>query len=139
MSFFDIGQEELEAATPIFFTPKVPVEMTILSLKENAKYGSITLTCKVENGEHAAKTYELGIMGGENVHMRKKKAAFLLAFWSKEDLNGGKASLDSLIGTKFQARPDTPYTSEKSGKTIQGFEGFTKLGQSALPPTDVPF
>lgn len=139
MSFFDMSVDEIEASEPIFFTPRVPVQMTVLSIKENPKYNSINLTCNVEDGEHAAKKYELAIMGGENPHMRKKKAAFLLAFWSKEDLRDNKASLDTLIGQRFQVRPDTPYTSEKSGKVIQGFEGFTKLEQPEASASNLPF
>jgi hypothetical protein len=138
-NFFDMTPEELAAAEPIFFTAKVPVELTVLSVKEQPKFASITLTCSVGNGEHAGKTYDMMIGGGDSAQAKRKKASFLLAMWSKEDLNAGKATLDTLIGAKFQCRPEAPYTSEKTGRTYQNFENYLKLEAGLNATGDLPF
>lgn len=139
MSFFDIDVADLEAAEPVIFPAKVPVEFTVTSLKELPKYGSVQIMCKVNTGEHAGKFYEMSVGGGDSAKAKANKAKFLLAFWSKEDLVNGKASLDTLMGTTFQARPDSPWKSEKSGKTYQNFDGYMKLAQQEAAPTNLPF
>lgn len=127
MSFFDMTAEELAAAEPIFFPAKIPVELTILSVRENPKFSSITMTCSINSGEHAGKTYDMMIGGGDSAQAKRKKASFLLAMWTKEELNAGKATLDTLIGTKFQCRPEAPYDSKTTGRTYQNFENYLKL------------
>lgn len=137
--FFDMPLEEIESLEPMYFTASVPVQMTILSIKELPAYKSMILTCEVHDGEHAGKHFDMRIDGGDQPTTRRKKAAFLLAFWTKEELKTGTATLDTLIGTKFQCRPERPYTSEKSGKTYQSFIEFLKLETSPIDPNALPF
>lgn len=136
MSFFNMDATELESFEPIWFAAKVPVTMTILSVKEVPNYGNLVLTCKIEDGEHEGKQYELTISGNDAPMARKKKAEFLLAFWSKAQIIAGEATIDTLIGTRFQCRPAAPFEG-KNGKTYQNCEGFLKL--AANPTENVPF
>lgn len=139
MTFFNIDIAELESYEPLFFIAKTPVEMTILSATEQPKYGNVKLTCNVETGEHAGKHYELTISGNDAAPAKKRKAQFLLAFWSKEELTTGKASLDTLIGQRFQVRPEAPFQG-KNGQTYQNFNGFLKLTKpEETPATATPF
>jgi hypothetical protein len=140
MSFFDMSPEELAAAEPMFFTAKVPVEFTVLSVNEQPKFNSIGLVCNVGNGDHAGKSFTMKIQGGDNPQAKQKKAEFLLAMWTKEELNAGKATLDTLIGTKFQCRPEAPFESKSNGKMYQNFQGYLKLESGInVAKADLPF
>lgn len=140
MSFFDMSVDDIEALEPIYFPAKTPVEMTILSVKEMPRNGTLMLTTTIDSGEHAGKQFEFGISGSESPIARKKKAAFILAMWTKEQIKAGQATLDSLVGTKFQCRPEAPYEGKQDGKTYQNFDGFLKLSApEAVDLSKTPF
>jgi hypothetical protein len=138
MSFFDVDIAELEAMEPVFFPAKTPVAFTILSAKEMPKYGNIVLTCTIDSGEYAGRQYQMNIRGGEQASDKRRKTSFMFALWSKEELRTRTASLDTLVGTKFQARPDAVYESPKTGGKFQSFDGFMKLAP-AVVDTTTPF
>lgn len=127
MSFFDISEADLDAATPIIFNAGEVIEFLCLDFNET-KNGAAILNCKVLSGENAGKTHTIFLNNHETPTAKKNRVQFLLAFWSKEELIAGENKRSKLINRKFTVVASAPRDYE--GKTYQDLRQFVDLGES---------
>jgi hypothetical protein len=121
---------------PIFQAKQV-IELMCTDHFENPQSGNLLVKCKVLNTEHQGKDYTVFIKGHpEKMPEKKKKAAFLKAFWSEQELLSKQAQLSKIVGRKFSAVAQPPR--EYKGKIYQDIENFIDLGGGMQPQQQQP-
>ena len=134
MNFLDVTSADLHTDFPPqpLFQARQVVEFVCTSHFENPQTGNLMVKCKVLNTEHQGKEYTVFIKGlAEKMPERKKKAAFLKAFWSEDDLLNKKAQLSKIVGRKFSAVAQAPR--EYQGRIYHDIGNFVDLGGGMQP------
>lgn len=124
MSFFNVTKQDLDLI-PIVFNAKEVIEFVCLDFNE-MKTNTLVLNCQVLTGEHAGKRHAVFIDSRENSFAKKLRVQFLLAFWTKEELQTQTFHPSKLMNRKFSAVAQEPR--EYEGKLYQNISGFHDLG-----------
>jgi len=124
--FFGVSETDLSVVEDLFFRADTAVEMICLEAKENPKRGGLILNCKVASGEHTGKQHTIYINDGDNEFAKKNKIAFMLAFWTKDQIIGRKCKHSDLMGRKFTVVPAAIRNVE--GRKYQNFHSYHDLG-----------
>jgi hypothetical protein len=124
MSFFNVTEQDLDLI-PIVFNAKEVVEFVCLDFNE-MKNNTLVMNCRVLSGDHAGKRHSIFIDSRENSFAKKLRVQFLLAFWTKDELQTQTFHPSKLMNRKFSAVAQEPR--EYEGKIYQSMTGFHDLG-----------
>lgn len=128
MSFFNVTANDLAAAEKPIWPAKEVAEFVITDFKESEEQGFI-LNTKVLSERHNDRSYTHFISNRDHEIAQKQRVQFLLAFWTKDELQNGTAKPVKLVNRRFSAVAGQ--AKEHNGQTYQQFSGWKDLGEYA--------
>ena len=126
--FNGLSEADLMLPEKLVFLKNEIVEGTILDTSIIEKIGAVKMEVKVETGDHAGKLFELVQFkpkdkdGKMSPTQKKQWIEFLLAFFTKEEILGGKVDFNKFIGNKVQFK--ALEAREVNGKTYQNYANY---------------
>jgi hypothetical protein len=132
--FNGLSEADLMLPEKLIFLKGETVEGTILDASIIEKIGAVKLEVKVETGDHAGKLFELAQFkpkdkdGKFSPTAKKQWIEFLLAFFTKEEVLGGKVDFTKFIGSKVQFKAGE--AREYNSKVYQNYSNY-KLVEAA--------
>jgi hypothetical protein len=132
--FNGLSESDLVFPERLVFLKGETVEGIILDTSIIEKIGAVKMEVKIETGDHTGKLFELTQFkpkdkdGKISPTQKKQWIEFLLAFFTKEEILGGKVDFNKFIGSKLQFK--ALEAREVNGKTYQNYVNF-KLVESA--------
>ncbi len=144
-SMFDgITADDLESPEKLVFTKGEDINGTILDTNEVTKHKAVILTLKLNNTEFVGKQFELWMgapkknkEGVISSFAKRSWTNFLLAFFTKEEILGGKADWSTVIGKSILFTAGEP--KDYGEKIFQNFNGFNLVKTEKINPEDIPF
>ena len=135
--FFDISEEDLNMPEYLIFEPG-EVQLLIQDYKQDNEKGYLMVVSKVLSGEHEGSIHQFFI----RKKAKRSFVPFVKAFWTREEILGGKMEPTKLIGRTVNVIADAPR--EYKGKMFQDFSKYVDLGiveakKEEQKTNDIPF
>lgn len=128
--FNDLSESDLLISEKLVFIKGETVTGTIVDISVNDRIGMIKVELKVNTGDHAGKLHELVVFkpkanaeGKISPISKKQWVEFLLAFFTKEEILGGKTDFTKFTGSnlsfvageakEYNGKPQQRYNSYK--------------------------
>lgn len=135
----EFTSDELSSIERLLFPENEVVEFICLSADEDVKWKNIALNCQIVSPSHKGRKHYVRIPmeTGDNPFKKKRKAFFLTAFWSTEELKAAQKGEFTLVpsrcvGKRFTAVAERPWGTDPD-KQNQDFTRFKVTGEG---PTD---
>ena len=135
--FADLLEGDLVLPERLLFIKGERVEGTILDASIIEQIGAVKFEVMIQTGEHTGKLHELVNFkprerdGKISPQSKKSWVEFLLAFFTKEEILGGKVDFTKHIGTRIEFISGEARS--KGEKTYQNYHGYKIVTAEQAP------